>query len=122
MRGRVGHCREYFEARWLERANGLFFFAARGSRFTRHLLVGVSAAIRLSPAILKASPSSTRVRYSGASLGSLSSVVAGGLSPFIATALLLYGRGALAAYIIGMAIVTIVSVLIASETREREMG
>jgi hypothetical protein len=65
----------------------------------------------------------TRVRYSGASLGSqLSSVVAGGLSPFIATALLPYGRGALAAYIIGMAIVTIASVLIASETREREMG
>ena len=39
----------------------------------------------------------TRVRYSGASLGSqLSSVIAGGLSPFIATALLPYGRGALA--------------------------
>jgi MFS transporter, MHS family, shikimate and dehydroshikimate transport protein len=60
----------------------------------------------------------TRVRYSGASLGSqLSSVVAGGLSPFIATALLPYGRGALAAYIVAMALVTIVSVLLASETR-----
>ena len=36
----------------------------------------------------------TRVRYSGASLGcQLSSVIAGGLSPFIATALLPYGRG-----------------------------
>ena len=64
----------------------------------------------------------TRVRYSGASLGSqVSSVVAGGLSPFIATALLPYGRGALAAYIIAMALVTIVSVLIASETRDRQM-
>ena len=60
----------------------------------------------------------TRVRYSGASLGSqLSSVIGGGLSPFIATALLPYGRGALASYIIAMALVTIVSVLIASETR-----
>jgi MHS family shikimate/dehydroshikimate transporter-like MFS transporter len=60
----------------------------------------------------------TRVRYSGASLGSqLSSVIAGGLSPFIATALLPYGRGALASYIIAMALVTIVAVLIASETR-----
>ena len=59
-----------------------------------------------------------RVRYSGASLGSqLSSVLAGGLSPFIATTLLPYGRGALAAYIIGMAIVTIVAVLAATETR-----
>jgi MHS family shikimate/dehydroshikimate transporter-like MFS transporter len=60
----------------------------------------------------------TRVRYSGASLGSqLSSVLAGGLSPFIATALLPYGRGALASYMIAMALVTIVAVLVASETR-----
>ena len=65
----------------------------------------------------------TRVRYSGASLGSqLSSVVAGGLSPFIATALLPYGRGALASYIIAMALVTIVAVLIASETRHQTIG
>ena len=65
----------------------------------------------------------TRVRYSGASLGSqLSSVVAGGVSPFIATALLPYGRGALASYLIGMAAVTIVSVLIASETRDRDIA
>jgi MFS family permease len=63
-----------------------------------------------------------RVRYSGASLGSqLSSVVSGGLSPFIATALLPYGRGALASYVIVMAIVTIVSVLLASETRHRSI-
>jgi metabolite-proton symporter len=62
----------------------------------------------------------TRVRYSGASLGSqLASVIAGGLSPFIATALLPYGRGALAAYIVGMAAVTITAVMIASETRHR---
>jgi MFS family permease len=65
----------------------------------------------------------TRVRYSGASLGSqLSSVIAGGLSPFIATALLPYGRGALASYVIAMALVTIVAVLMASETRHRAIG
>jgi MHS family shikimate/dehydroshikimate transporter-like MFS transporter len=65
----------------------------------------------------------TRVRYSGASLGSqLSSVIAGGLSPFIATALLPYGRGALASYIIAMAVVTIVAVLVASETRHRTIA
>jgi metabolite-proton symporter len=64
-----------------------------------------------------------RVRYSGASLGSqLSSVLAGGLSPFIATTLLPYGRGALAGYIIAMAIVTIVAVLLASETRHASIG
>ena len=56
----------------------------------------------------------THVRYSGASLGvQLSSVLAGGLSPLIATSLLQYGygRGALSLYVIGMALVTIVSVL-----------
>jgi MHS family shikimate/dehydroshikimate transporter-like MFS transporter len=64
----------------------------------------------------------TRVRYSGASLGSqFSSVIAGGLSPFVATALLPYGRGALAAYLIGMALVTIVAVFIASETRHHSI-
>jgi metabolite-proton symporter len=59
-----------------------------------------------------------RVRYSGASLGAqLSSVLAGGLSPFIATTLLPYGRGALASYLIVMAVLTIVAVSAASETR-----
>jgi MHS family shikimate/dehydroshikimate transporter-like MFS transporter len=65
----------------------------------------------------------TRVRYSGASLGSqLASVIAGGLSPFIATALLPYGRGALASYIIAMAVVTIVAVLVATETRHQTIA
>ena len=65
----------------------------------------------------------TRVRYSGASLGAqLSSVIAGGLSPFIATALLPYGRGPLALYLIAMALITIVSVLMASETRHQSIG
>ena len=65
----------------------------------------------------------TRVRYSGASLGAqLASVLAGGLSPFIATALMAsYGRNALALYIIVMSIITIVSVLIASETRHHDI-
>jgi hypothetical protein len=64
----------------------------------------------------------TRVRYSGASLGSqLSSVIAGGLSPFVATALLPYGKTALAGYLIAMALVTIVAVLLASETRHRTL-
>ncbi len=61
----------------------------------------------------------TRVRYSGASLGAqLSSVLAGGLSPIIATALLGYGygRGALALYVAGMALITIVAVVMATET------
>ena len=60
----------------------------------------------------------TRVRYSGASLGSqLASVLAGGLAPLIATALMAnYGRNAVAFYLIAMAAVTIVSVAVAAET------
>jgi MHS family shikimate/dehydroshikimate transporter-like MFS transporter len=62
----------------------------------------------------------TRVRYSGASLGSqLSSVVAGGLSPFIATMLLPYGPAALASYLVVMAALTVAAVLAAAETRDR---
>jgi MFS transporter, MHS family, shikimate and dehydroshikimate transport protein len=62
----------------------------------------------------------TRVRYSGASLGSqLASVVAGGLAPLVATALMAsYGSSAVAFYLIAMAVVTIVSVIAAAETLE----
>ena len=60
-----------------------------------------------------------RVRYSGASLGAqLSSVIAGGLSPIIATTFLEYGygRGALSLYLIGMAVITIIALGAATET------
>jgi metabolite-proton symporter len=60
----------------------------------------------------------TRVRYSGASLGAqLAAVLAGGTSPFIATLLLAnYGTNALSLYVIFMAAVTVVAVILASET------
>jgi metabolite-proton symporter len=69
---------------------------------------------------------SARVRYSGASLGAqLASVLAGGLSPIFATLLLnRYGANAqipLALYLIGMAVVTIVAVAVASETKDAGM-
>jgi len=60
-----------------------------------------------------------RVRYSGASLGAqLASVFAGGLAPIIATTLLEYGygRGAISAYVIGLAVITIIAVSVAVET------
>jgi len=65
----------------------------------------------------------TEVRYSGASLGiPLAAVLAGGTSPFIATLLLAqYGRTALALYLIAMALVTIVAVVVASETHRRDL-
>jgi hypothetical protein len=66
----------------------------------------------------------TRVRYSGASLGAqLSSVLAGGLSPFIAAYLLRsYGRNAVVFYVIFMALVTIVAVIMATETHKEDIG
>jgi metabolite-proton symporter len=67
----------------------------------------------------------TRVRYSGASLGAqLASVFAGGLAPFIGTALLEagYGGGAIALYVVGLAAVTIVSVFMAAETHRDDIG
>ncbi len=67
----------------------------------------------------------TRVRYSGASLGyQLSSVIAGGLSPLIATGLLRrYGASwPIALLIVGMGLVTAISVYLAAETAHSEMG
>jgi metabolite-proton symporter len=65
-----------------------------------------------------------RVRYSGASLGAqLASVIAGGLSPIIATTLLEYGygRGALALYVMGMAAITTIAVASARETLRHDI-
>ena len=60
----------------------------------------------------------TRVRYSGASLGyQLASVFAGGFAPLISLALLTaYGYGAVALYMAAMALITVVSVLLTTET------
>jgi MFS family permease len=65
----------------------------------------------------------TRVRYSGASLGyQLASVLAGGLSPLIAVALLAsYGYTAVAIYMAIMALITVVSVILASETFQEDI-
>lgn len=67
----------------------------------------------------------TRVRYSGASLGyQLASVIAGGLSPLIATGLLKrYGASwPIALFIIGLAAVTTVSVYWAAETAHTDIA
>jgi MHS family shikimate/dehydroshikimate transporter-like MFS transporter len=68
----------------------------------------------------------TSVRYSGASLGAqLSAVLAGGLSPLIATWLLAETtapRTALAIYVAFMGLVTTIAVLVASETRDNDIS
>jgi MFS family permease len=68
----------------------------------------------------------TRVRYSGASLGyQLASVLAGGLSPIIATALLQQSGGShvpIALYMIGMSLITLVAVYVATETVRQDIA
>jgi len=67
----------------------------------------------------------TRVRYSGASLGyQLASVIAGGLSPLIATGLLQRtGRSwPIALFIIGLAVLTMIAVYWATETAHGEIA
>ncbi len=67
----------------------------------------------------------TRVRYSGLSLGyQLASVIAGGLSPFIATGLFAKTGSSwpIALYLIIMAFITTISVYIASETAHKDIS
>ena len=67
----------------------------------------------------------TRVRYSGASIGyQLAPIVGGGIAPFIAVALLA-ATGSywpIAVYMIGMAMITVVSVFLATETSFGEIS
>jgi MFS transporter, MHS family, shikimate and dehydroshikimate transport protein len=66
----------------------------------------------------------TRVRYSGLSLGyQLASVIAGGLSPIIATSLFAKTGHSwpIALYVIGMAAITTISVYAASETAHKDI-
>jgi metabolite-proton symporter len=68
----------------------------------------------------------TRVRYTGASLGyQLAAPLSGGLAPLVATALLAWAGGdpwPVAVYLIGLAVVTVVSVLLAAETHRRDLA
>jgi MFS transporter, MHS family, shikimate and dehydroshikimate transport protein len=66
----------------------------------------------------------SRVRYSGVAIGhELASVFAGGLSPLIATALLAWAGASwpVALFLIGLGVITTVSVLLAPETSQRDV-
>ncbi|GGS99573.1 MFS transporter [Streptomyces chromofuscus] len=67
----------------------------------------------------------TRMRYSGASIGAqFASVAAGAPAPLIATALLSEYKSSapIALYVIAAALLTIVAVLLAKETRNRDLA
>ncbi|EGD03119.1 major facilitator superfamily protein, partial [Burkholderia sp. TJI49] len=66
---------------------------------------------------------STEVRYSGMALGhEIASVFAGGLSPMIATALLAHYRAAwpVALLLVGLSLVTVITLLFTRETAVRK--
>jgi metabolite-proton symporter len=66
----------------------------------------------------------TRMRYSGASIGAqFASVAAGAPAPLIATALLSdYGSSPISLYVIAAAVLTVVAVAAAKETRHRDLA
>jgi MFS transporter, MHS family, shikimate and dehydroshikimate transport protein len=67
----------------------------------------------------------TRLRYSGASIGyQLASVLAGGLSPLIATSLLAWAGSywPVALYAVALSLITIVSTYLASETFQKDIA
>ncbi|MEW6211272.1 MAG: MFS transporter [Acidobacteriota bacterium] len=108
-----------------------FFWLVETSQ-TVLMMLAVVAAINLGHAAMYGPQASffselfgTRVRYSGASLGyQLASVLAGGLSPLIATSLLQRtgGSWAISLLVIGMASVTTVSVYLATETAHKDIA
>lgn len=107
-----------------------FFWMVESSK-TGLMMLAVVCAIALGHAAMYGPQASffselfgTRVRYSGASLGyQLASVIAGGLSPLIATGLLRRTGSSwpIALFVVAMAIVTMVSVFLATETSGKEI-
>jgi MFS family permease len=67
----------------------------------------------------------TRVRYTGASLGyQLAAPLSGGIAPLVATALLKWSGGdpwPVAVYLVAMALITVVAVVLAAETRRTDL-
>jgi hypothetical protein len=106
----------------------LFWLISTGSvaLFLISLLVGftIHATMYGPQAALYAEMFPADVRYSGASLGyQFASVLAGGLAPFIMTALLTVTGGAwsVSLYIIGTALITFVSVFTIKERFRRDL-
>lgn len=87
-------------------------------------LAVVHAAMYAPQAALMSELFPTRTRYSGISLASqIASIIAGALSPIIATMLLgQFGFGAIALYMIGMSVITIAAVVWAPETVGRDLN
>ncbi|MEV0601966.1 MFS transporter [Streptomyces sp. NPDC050315] len=107
------------------------FFALVDSRNFGLLLLAVTVglvfhgAMYAPQAAFFAEMFATRMRYSGASIGAqFASVAAGAPAPLIATALLAdYGSSTpISLYVMGAAVLTLIALYAAKETRERDLG
>ncbi|MFF9815447.1 MFS transporter [Streptomyces sp. NPDC014006] len=107
------------------------FFALIDSKSFGSLLLAVTVGLILHGAMYAPQAAffsemfATRMRYSGASIGAqFSSVAAGAPAPLIATALLSdYGSSTpIALYVIAAALLTIVAIACAKETRSRDLA
>ncbi|SFO94827.1 hypothetical protein SAMN05421810_101489 [Amycolatopsis arida] len=105
---------------------GFVFFALLDTRSFGVILVATTVGLVLHGAMYGPQAAffaelfGTRVRYSGASIGyQLASILAGGLAPLIAVALLDAWGSTLpvSLYLLGMCLLTIVAVTLAKETR-----
>ena len=108
----------------------LFWLVNTGSPAAIFLALAIgffgSAAIFGPMAAFIAESFGTRVRYSGASLGyQMGAVLGGGLSPFVATALLAWSGGeswSVSAYLVVGAVISLVSVYLLAETYRTELS
>ncbi|MEE1802229.1 MFS transporter [Streptomyces sp. JV176] len=107
------------------------FFALIDSASFGNLIVAVTVGLVLHGAMYAPQAAffsemfATRMRYSGASIGAqFSSVAAGAPAPLIATALLAdHGSSTpIALYVIGAALITVVALACARETRHRDLA
>jgi len=105
---------------WLvnTRAPGLILLGMGIGGIANGILFGIMGS--LGPELFK-----TQVRYTGASLGyQLSAALGGGLTPLIATALVSWAGGSYwpaPAWLAGLALISLVTALIAPETRTRSL-
>jgi metabolite-proton symporter len=107
------------------------FFALIDNRSFASLLLAVSVGLIFHGAMYAPQAAffsemfATRMRYSGASMGAqFSSVAAGAPAPLIATALLdnYHSSAPIALYVIAAALITVLAVLCAKETRNRDLA
>jgi metabolite-proton symporter len=107
------------------------FFALLGTRSTGAIVLATTVALVLHGAMYGPQAAffaelfGTRVRYSGSSIGyQLASILAGGLAPLIATALLAgFGSATpISVYVLAGAALTVLAVLAGRETRGRELA